>query len=267
MKKADYPQVAVVTGAGSGIGRETALCLCGKGITVYDFSRHGGDWGGADIRHIGVDVTEEESVNAAVARVEEECGGIDILVNCAGFGISGAVEFTSTEAAKKQFDVNFFGMFSVTRAVLPVMRKKGRGRIVNISSVASVFSIPFQAFYSASKAAIDSFSSALANEVRPYGITVTVIRPGDTATGFTAAREKIDEGYGGRVARSVSRMEKDERNGMSAAAVGAVVARRAVSRRAKPFVTVGFSYKFLCFLFKILPASFVNRVLGRMYAK
>ena len=103
---------------------------------------------------MSVDVTDEVAVQAAVEQILAQEGGIAIVVNCAGFGISGAVEFTSLEQAKAQFDVNFFGMVNVNRAVLPAMRKQGSGRIVNISSVAAVAHIPFQAFYSASKAAV-----------------------------------------------------------------------------------------------------------------
>ena len=111
-----------------------------------------------------VDVTDEASVQEAVEQILSERESIEILVNCAGFGISGAVEFTESEQAKAQFNVNFFGTVNVSRAVLPSMRRQHRGHIVNISSVAAVAHIPFQAFYSASKAAVSSYSCALDNE-------------------------------------------------------------------------------------------------------
>ena len=110
---------------------------------------------------------------------------IDVLINNAGFGISGAVEFTGTEEAQRQLDVNFFGMVRMNRQVLPVMRKQGYGRIVNLSSVAGAIPIPFQTYYSASKAAINSYTMALANEVKPFGIQVCCVQPGDIRTGFT----------------------------------------------------------------------------------
>ena len=144
---------------------------------------------------------------------------IDVLINNAGFGISGAVEFTTTEDAQHQLDVNFFGMVRMNRQVLPVMRRQCYGRIVNLSSVAGAIPIPFQTYYSASKAAINSYTMALANEVKPFGIQVCCVQPGDIRTGFTAAREKNPEGddiYGGRIARSVAGMERDEQNGMDA---------------------------------------------------
>lgn len=102
-----------------------------------------------------------------------------MLVNNAGFGISGAVEFTKTEDAKRLFDTNFFGMVNMNRAVVPVMREAGQGRIVNISSVAGQIPIPFQTYYSAAKAATNSYTMALANELRPYGVTVCAVQPGD----------------------------------------------------------------------------------------
>ena len=113
------------------------------------------------------------------------------MINNAGFGISGAIEFTPIEQAKRQLDVNFFGMVNMNHAVIPVMRKQGFGRIVNLSSVAGAIAIPFQAFYSASKAAINSYTMALANEIKPFGVTVCCVQPGDIQTGFTAARQKI----------------------------------------------------------------------------
>ncbi|MBQ3861520.1 MAG: SDR family NAD(P)-dependent oxidoreductase, partial [Clostridia bacterium] len=172
--------------------------------------------------------------------------------------------------AKKQFDVNFFGAVNVTKAVLPVMRKQGSGRIVNVSSVAAPVAIPFQAYYSAAKAALNAWTAALANEVRPYGITVTAVQPGDIRTGFTAAREKSalgDELYGGRISRSVSKMEHDEQNGMDPAKAGAYLARQALKKSVPPVSTIGFSYKAVCALARILPASLFNRVVGSLYAK
>ena len=134
------------------------------------------------------------------------------------------------QEARRQFDVNFFGMVNMNRAVLPIMRQQGGGRIVNMSSVAAPIAIPFQAYYSASKAAVRTYSLALASEVRPFGIEVCVIMPGDIATGFTAARRKSCDGdvvYHGRIARSVAVMEHDEQTGMSAEYAGQFVARRA----------------------------------------
>ena len=260
--------VAIVTGASSGIGRMTAIALVAKGYTVYDFSRRNVPNEG--ILHVTADVTDSDSINRAVQVVLQAEGHIDLLVNNAGFGISGAVEFTNTEEVTRLFDVNFFGTVRVVRAVLSQMRQQGSGRIVNISSVAAICPIPFQTFYSASKSAIMTYSMALANEVRDFGITVCAVLPGDIKTGFTNARAKSEHGddvYNGRIARSVSRMEHDEENGMSAVVAGRVIAAIASGKSKKPLHTLGFGYRFIAVLVKLLPAALVNRLIKILYAK
>lgn len=261
-------RIAIVTGASNGIGRETAGILAKSGCTVYDLSRSEKPQDG--VKHIACDVTDEASVKAAVDTVVDECGRIDILVCCAGMGISGAVEFTDPSDSYRQINVNLFGTDRAVRAVLPVMRRQRSGRLVLTSSVAAVTPIPFQTWYSASKAAINSYAMALANEVRPYGVGVAVVMPGDIKTGFTAARKKSAEGndeYSGRIERSVSRMEKDEQNGLSAEFAGRIFAKAALSKRAKPMRSTGFVFSFLCVLAKLLPTRFAQWVLYRMYAK
>ena len=215
------------------------------------------------------DVTDEAQVRAAVKEIVRREGRIDVLINNAGFGISGAVEFTETAEAKHQFDVNFFGMVNMNRAVLPVMRGQGGGRILNMSSVAAPIAIPFQAYYSASKAAVRTYSLALASEVKPFGIEVCVIMPGDICTGFTAAREKNpagDDVYGGRIARSVAVMEHDEETGMTAEAAGAFLCRRALQKRVAPIYTLGGKYKLFVFLTRLLPMRLMTYIVGTIYA-
>ena len=261
-------KTAIVTGGSSGIGRCTAMALRDAGCRVYEFSRRDNPIPGG--RHRGVDVTNEEQVRAAVAEILKGAGQIDILVNCAGFGISGAVEFTPAQQARRQFDVHFFGVGSVSRAVIPVMREQGSGRIVNVSSVAAVAHIPFQAFYSASQAAVSSYSCALDNELRPYGIRVTAVQLGDIRTGFTQARQKSAEGddaYGGRISRSVSRMERDEETGMSPEFAARFLARVALKPRSAPIRTAGLMYQFLNLLCKLLPAGLRNGIVYALYAK
>ena len=259
-------KVAIVTGGSSGIGLATAEALAASGCKVYDLSRRA--FFHPEISHLSVDVTDEAAVKAAMAEIADKEGRIDILVNCAGFGISGAVEFTELSEAKAQFDVNFFGMVNANKAVLPIMRQQGGGRIVNISSVAAVAHIPFQTYYSATKAAVESYTCALINEVRHFGITVTAAQPGDIRTGFTAARRKSfagDDVYCGRIQRSVSRMERDEEKGMDPKVVGRYIARLALNRKVKPIYTVGFGYKCLSLLSKLLPCRLRNWIVGMLY--
>jgi len=257
--------VAVITGGSSGIGKATAEYFAEQEYEVYELSRSGK--GGKDVIHITADVTDEQSLVNAFNEICSRSGRIDVLVNNAGFGISGAVEHTPIETAKKQFDVNFFGTALVTKIALPYLKIKG-GIIINVSSVAAALAIPFQAYYSAAKAAINAFSSALALEVKPFGVRVTALMPGDIATGFTAVREKIDgEGYGERIERSVSQMEKDEKNGMKPKFIAEQIFRLSQIKNPRPLYTAGFKYKFFVWLSKILPSKLVAKILGAMYAK
>lgn len=261
-------KVCVITGGTSGIGKCTAEAMRQKGYAVYELSRR--ETGVAGFVHIPTDVTKQEMVDAAIAEVLRQEDHIDVLINNAGFGVSGAVEFTEPAAAKKQLEVNFFGMVNVCHAVLPVMRGAGHGRIVNLSSVAGVVPIPFQTYYSASKAAINSYTMALANEVKPFGVQVCAVMPGDIRTGFTAAREKSQAGddvYHGRIARSVAGMEHDEQTGMSPETAGAYIASVATRRSVKPLRSIGLKYKFFCVLAKLLPVRTLNWLVGLIYAK
>ncbi len=261
-------KVAIITGANSGIGRCVAKALTDAGCTVYDFSRR--EITAEKINHIRVDVTDENNVISAVNEVFVKEGRVDIVINCAGFGISGAVEFTALEDAKSQFDVNFFGMVNVNKAIIPYMRENGGGRIVNISSVAAVAHIPFQTYYSASKAAIESYTCALANELKPFNISVTAIQPGDICTEFTQARKKTFEGdyiYNGRISKSVAGMERDEQKGMNPQTAGDYIAKIALKKKVKPIYAIGTSYKFVCILCKLFPCRFRNFVIGQLYSK
>lgn len=260
--------IVFLTGGSSGIGRATAEALRDMGYTVYEGSRRESIVPG--ITHLSLDVTDESSVLSAVHEILTYEGKIDILINCAGSGISGAVEFTDTADVMRQMEVNFMGVVHVTKAVLPSMRERNAGRIVNISSVAAAFPIPFQTYYSASKAAVNAYSMALANEVKPFGITVTAVQPGDIRTGFTASRSKSFAGeaaYNGRISRSVRRMEKDEENGMDPQIAGRYIAKLATRKTCKPICTIGFGYRVLCLLAKLLPCSLVNTLIGILYAK
>ena len=259
-------KIVLITGASSGIGRECARVLAESGCRVYEMSRSGSDGGG--VTHVTGDVTSVDDCRRAVETLIVREGRLDILINNAGMGISGSAEFTDAADAKRQIAVNFLGVTNMCSAALGALRESG-GRIVNLSSVAAVTPIPFQAFYSASKAAINAYTMALANEVRPFGVSVCAVMPGDVATNFTDARIKnAGEGvYAERVSRSVGKMEADERGGMSAAYVGRYVAKIALRRRVKPLYVTRFNYKALAVLAKVLPCRTMNYIIGKLYAK
>ena len=261
-------KVAIVTGGSGGIGRCTAAELRASDCTVYELSRR--EKPSEGIIHISADVTDEAQVRAAVNEVVAREGRIDILVNNAGFGISGAAELTDTRDSHAQLELNVFGTDNVTRAVLPHMRAQGGGRIVCMSSIAGICPIPFQLWYSVSKAAIIAYVLALQNEVKPFNISVCAIMPGDIASGFTDARRKSgagDDVYSGRIERSVAVMEHDERTGMSVEYAGRFVAKYALKKSSRPLVAMGAAYKGAAVLVKLLPRQTSNWLVGKIYAK
>ncbi len=261
-------RTAVVTGEGSGIGKACAEALVKEGYTVYGLSRT--DRGVAGVKHIGCDVTDTSALKAAFAQIKDESGAVGLLVTCAGMGVSGAVEFIGEEDTKRQFEVNLFGTLNTVRAALPYMRKNQSGRIIMISSVAAEYSIPFQVYYSMSKASINSLAAGLANEVRQFGISVCALMPGDIKTGFTGSRIKAHEGddiFGGAITRSVAVMERDEQNGMPPEAIAKKVVALSKKKKVSPLYTAGAAYKLMVFAKRILPAAAVNRIVGMLYIK
>lgn len=175
-------RTAIVTGAASGIGLQTAEALKAAGYRVFGTSRKPApDLG---LRMLTCDLTDDASVADMIETVVAEAGRIDLLVNNAGFGISGAAEESSIAQAQALFDVNLFGVIRTTRAVLPVMRAQKGGRIVNISSVMGLIPAPYMALYGASKHAVEGYSESLDHEVRGWGIRVVLVEPAFTRTSF-----------------------------------------------------------------------------------
>src|SRR5436190_10713868 len=179
--------VALVTGASSGIGKAASLALAQAGFEVIGTSRHTSQVTPRDgVTFLDLDVTSDESVTTAVKQVIAHSGRIDVLVNNAGIGSAGAAEEFSMAQDQRVFDVNFFGLVRMTKAVLPHMRAQGRGRIINISSVAGFAPQPFMAVYVASKHAVEGYSESLDHEVREHGVRVLLVEPFNTGTRFDA---------------------------------------------------------------------------------
>ncbi|MBR0232398.1 MAG: SDR family NAD(P)-dependent oxidoreductase [Clostridia bacterium] len=259
--------VCVISGASKGIGEACAKEFAARGWKVYGLSRSGACPEGAN--GLCCDVTDEKAVEAALKEIRSrEENGIDLVIANAGSGISGAAEFTKSEDAHYQFEVNFFGVFYLIKHAIPYLRET-KGRALAVSSAAAVFSIPFQSFYSASKSAVSTFVCAVANEVKPFGISAGYLLLGDVKTGFTAARRKSSAGdggvYAGAIERSVAKMERDEQNGMPPEKVAKSVRRVAEKRRLPLKTTVGASYKLLIFLSRILPLSWQNAIIRKLY--
>lgn len=260
-------KTVVITGASKGIGLATAKLFAQKGYKVFDLSRSGKT--NQVYEHFDCDVTQSDSLTSAREQILQRCNCVDAVICNAGYGISGAVEFTTTQEAKRQFDVNFFGAFDTAKAFLGQMRKQGFGHIVFVGSVAGVFAIPFQAFYSASKSALNALACALKQEVKGFGIKVSVVMPGDTKTEFTAGRQKsvLGQDVYSCMQKSVSLMERDEQKGKSAYFVAKLIYKQATKKRPKILVTAGAGYKTLVFLKRLLPETMSNNIVGGMYCK
>lgn len=190
-----------------------------------------------------MDVDDDGSVAAGVDAVLGSNGRIDAVLTCAGWGLAGPVETTPLEDARAQVETNFWGTVRVVAAVLPAMRRRGRGRIVLMGSIAGQVGVPFQAFYCASKFALEGYGESLAYEVAPHGIDVTLVEPGNITTGFTAARRHLetaaDPSYGADATSAIAKMEHDERDGAPAQRVAEAVERVLGAGRPPRRVTVG----------------------------
>ena len=236
-------RAVLVTGSSSGIGRATAVHLADRGLPVYASARRLdsiADLESKGCRLVRVDVTEEDSMVAAVRAIEEEHGAVGVLVNNAGYGQGGAVEEVPVEDMRRQFETNFFGLARLTQLVLPGMRRQRWGRVVNVSSMGGKLTLPGGGVYHATKHAVEALSDALRFEVQPFGVDVVVIEPGVIKTRFGDVNVgSIDLGDGDgpyaefnqSVARVVAGAYSDKARGMGTSEGVARVIERAVTAR------------------------------------
>lgn len=188
------PPVALITGVSSGIGAATAAKLANGGYRVFGTSRAPQRVAAIPgVETLTLDVTDDTAVHGAVAEVIDRVGGIDVLVNNAGLGILGAAEESSVAQARSLFDTNFFGVVRLTNEVLPHMRRRGSGRIINISSVLGFLPAPYAALYAASKHALEGYTESLDHELREHGVRAVLVEPGYTRTAFEANMWDADE--------------------------------------------------------------------------
>jgi len=255
-------RVALVTGASSGIGEATAEQLGRAGYKVYGTSRRGAQAGERSFAMLPLDVTSDESVEAAVTEVLRLDQRIDLLVNNAGFSVAPAgAEESSIEQARAIFDTNFFGVVRMTRAVVPHMRRQGGGRIINIGSVLGFLPMPYMALYAATKHAIEGYSESLDHELRTRGIRVSVVEPAYTKTRFDAnflqPDSKLDEYREVRAALG-KRLEEVVEAGDDPAVVARVVVKAATAARPKLRYAAGGLANRLQMLRRFAPASLVD---------
>lgn len=255
-------RVVVITGASSGIGKTTAHYLANKDYIVYGLSRRKVE---DNFNSISCDVTDTKSFKKIIEDIYSKEGRIDILINDAGMGISGAIEYIDNNKTKDLFNINTLAIFDTCQILIPYL-KETKGYIVNISSIAAIIPIPYQTAYSASKAAVNLFSQSLRLELKDSGIKVSAIMPGDTKTGFTSARVKdnTNNGYNA-LDKSVKRMEHDEQNGKDPLTVTREIEKIINSNNPKALVSVGFEYKCVYLLSKILPNRLLLALVNKIY--
>jgi len=222
-------QTVLVTGASSGIGQAIAQLLAERGFTVFGTARKPAAPASAKVTMVPLDVRSDDSVRACVERV----GQIDVLVNNAGYSLMGSAEETSLDEAKAQLETNFFGVARMVKAVLPAMRKTGGGKIINIGSLAGITAIPFGAFYTASKFALEGYTEALWHELRPFGIHATLIEPGFVHTAIGESTQVAAAPlapYNDVRQRATAALGRHVKNGISPDAVAKTVLRVVQSR-------------------------------------
>jgi NAD(P)-dependent dehydrogenase (short-subunit alcohol dehydrogenase family) len=262
-------RVVLVTGASSGIGLACATLLSAQGFRVYGTSRRPNAALQGAVTMLEADVTDGRSVEQAVAAVLDREQRLDILVNNAGMGIAGPVEDTSIEQAKSQLEVNFFGAFRVCRAVLPAMRSQRSGYIVNIGSIGGLVAIPYQAMYSASKFALEGFSESLRMEVRPFGIRVVIIEPGDHKTALTENRrvEVLPASpYRSSFQAALAKTAHDEQSGPGPEQIARLLHRIVNQRNPRLRYTIGpVAQRAAVWLKRLTPYSLVEYVMRTYY--
>lgn len=268
MKNKKTGRVVLITGESSGFGLEMAKLFLKNGDIVCGFSNQEFSFDG--IYHQVGDISVEEECNQAVKNVYDRYHRIDILINNAGFGIFGPIEETPFDKAKRQVEVSFFGAYLMAKAVLPIMRKQNGGRIINTSSIGGVIPLPFQSFYSASKAAMDMLFDALRPEVYPYHIQITSIKPGDAKTNFTANRVadtvKADSPYKKAFDHCLKSVAHDEQNGIAPIKIAKRVVKVSKMKHAPYTRSVGAKDKFLAGIYHCLPRRMRNYMLYKVYA-
>jgi len=241
-------RTVLVTGASSGIGAAIARLLSTQGFTVFGTTRAEHPVSPPEYSMLSLDVDSEASAKQCVDQVLSKAGRLDVLVNNAGYALTGAAEETTIAEAKGQFETNFFGVVRMTNAALPAMRAAGPGRIITIGSLAGLTAIPFCAFYSATKFALEAYSESLWHEVRPLGISVSLIEPGWVRTSLNHASHVAAESlpvYDAPRNRVVAAIAQAVEKGAAPEAVARVVLRAAASRHPQLRYPVGFDAHWL----------------------
>ena len=273
----DKENIVFLTGGSAGLGKATAELLMKNGYTVYSASRRMAERQEDPSSHgkiipLQMDVTDIPSIETAVSEIMEKEGRIDILICNAGNGIAGAIEETSAEEVKFQFETNFFGTVNVVHAVLPIMRRQMRGKIITTSSVAGFIPIPYQGFYSASKAAVKIFTQTLSIEMKPFNVQCCCVMPGDAKTEFTQSRkftqasQAPESVYTEKMNKAVGIMAHDEQNGMQPVEISKAILTQIRKKKMSAVSIPGVKYKVISFAFRLVPNKFLLFVVDKLYS-
>ena len=258
-------KIVLITGVSSGIGKTVARLLAGGEFVVFGTCRDpsgSGDIPG--VKLLPLDVRSDDSVKACVQVVLDQAGQLDVLINNAGYALAGAVEEASLEEAKEQFETNFFGIARMVKAVLPVMRRQGKGRIINISSLAGLSPVPFLGFYSATKHALEGYSEALRQEAKPFNIHVSLVEPGFIRTGLGRNRRNPADGiveYDPWRSRAMDSITRYINDAPEPASVAECVARVIESETPKTRYKVGKEASQVIRLRRLLPESLFEKLI------
>ena len=258
--------IALVTGASSGIGLVTAQALHRDGYRVFGTSRKPMADTPDGITMLVCDVTNEASAQGAIDEVVSRTGRIDLLVNNAGIGLLGGAEESSIEQAQAIFDVNLFGVVRMTNAALPVMRRQGKGRIINLSSILGMIPAPFNALYSSTKHAVEGYSESLDHEVRTQGIRVVLVEPAGTSTSFEDNLTRADRQiavYDRARTNAEQMMREVITKGDAPEVVAAAVVKAANATSPKRRYTAGKTAMQVRFIRRFLPESFLDKTLRK----
>jgi len=272
-------RVVLITGASSEFGEACARHLSQKGYRVYGTSRNASFDRKTDTQHlqgpafkmIPMDVRETASVNEGVAYILDREGRIDVVVNNAGIAVAGAMEDMTVEDVKTQFETNCFGAVHVCQAVIPYMREQQSGYIVNISSIGGVMGIPFQGAYSASNFALEGFSEAFRIEVKPFGIHVVLIEPGDFKTSITKNRIKLamsgkNSAYAEQYHTALTLMENEEKNGQPPEKLAVLLKKIITHPSPKVRYTIGkLEQRFSTIYKRLVPSAMYERSFMKYY--
>ena len=264
------PKVVLITGASSGIGKSIAHYLSEKGMIVYGTSRTKRDDSSLSYKMIALDVLDMDSINKAVATIIKNEGSLDVLVNNAGMGITGAIEDTPTEEMKKVFDTNFFGAVDVMKAVLPQMRKQHSGTIINVTSIAGYMGLPFRGVYSATKGALELITESARMEVKQFGIQIVNVAPGDFATNIAAGRYHTpvfeNSAYKEKYQENLNLMDSHVDSGMNPVVMAKAVFKIINNKNPKIHYKVGgFMEKFSIVLKRVLPDKMYEKLIMNHY--